>query len=184
MTSSANACGSRRVAPPNPRRRCSTVKPPKRPSRWPSGQLAWLLARPGYKQRRRGKKVFGRKRHMVVDTLGLVWTLCITPASVQDRDGARLALTVLRESVKFPKTIWADTAYRAIVSWAWIQWLWTIKIVSRPRGQFVLQKKRWIVGRTFGWLNRFRRLAGLVQRAVRPGVKQHVSRWQRTQMCY
>lgn len=101
-----------------------------------------------------------------MDTLGLVWALCVTPASVQDRDGARLALAALRESVKFPKTIWADTAYRAIVSWAWIQWLWTIKIVSRPRGQFVLQKKRWIVERTFGWLNRSRRLAKSFERTI------------------
>ena len=103
---------------------------------------------------------------MVVDTLGLVWALCITSASVQDRDGAKLALEVLRESVKFPKIIWADTAYRSIVVWALVKWLWVVEIVTRPRGKFVLQKKRWIVERTFGWLNRSRRLAKSYERTI------------------
>jgi len=103
---------------------------------------------------------------VVVDTLGLVWALVITPANVQDRDGAKLALEAFREQVKFPKTIWADTAYRSVVDWAWIQWLWLVEIVTRPRGKFVLQKKRWIVERTFGWLNRSRRLAKCFERTI------------------
>ena len=84
---------------------------------------------------------------MVVDTLGLVWALVVTPADVQDRDGAKLALQAFHDSVKFSKIIWADTAYRSVVDWAWIQWLWSVEIVTRPRGKFVLQKKRWIVER-------------------------------------
>ena len=110
--------------------------------------------------------MLGRKRHLVVDTLGLVWALVITTADVQDRDGAKLALGAFRESVKFPKVIWADTAYRSVVDWAWINWLWLVQIVSRPRGKFVLQKKRWIVERTFGWLNRSRRLAKSFERTI------------------
>lgn len=90
----------------------------------------------------------------------------ITPADVQDRDGARLALSAFRESVKFPKIIWADTAYRSVVSWAMVKWLWLVEIVTRPRGKFVLQKKRWIVERTFGWLNRSRRLAKSFERTI------------------
>lgn len=92
--------------------------------------------------------------------------MCVTPADVQDRDGAKLALEAFREQVKFPKVIWADTAYRSVVDWAWIKWLWCVEIVTRPRGEFVLQKKRWIVERTFGWLNRSRRLAKSFERTI------------------
>lgn len=101
---------------------------------------------------------------MVVDTLGLVWALVITAADVQDRNGAELVLTAFRGSVKFPKVIWADTAYRSVAGWAMVKWLWLVEIVTRPRGRFVLQKKRWIVERTFGWLNRSRRLAKSFER--------------------
>lgn len=92
--------------------------------------------------------------------------MVITPADVQDRDGAKLALTAFRESVKFPKIIWADTAYRSIVDWAWARWLWAVEIVTRPRGRFVLQKKRWIVERTFAWITRARRLTRCFERTV------------------
>ena len=108
----------------------------------------------------------GRKRHVVVDTLGLLWALVITPASVQDRDGGKLAMTAFHEHVKFPKVIWVDQAYRALVSWAWIQWLWMVEVVSRPTGRFEIQPKRWLVERTFGWLNRSRRLAKSYERTL------------------
>lgn len=108
----------------------------------------------------------GRKRHVVVDTLGLLWALVVTPASVQDRDGGRLAITAFRQQVKFPKVIWADQAYQAIVEWAWVQWLWFIEIIARPTGRFAIQPKRWIVERTFGWLNRSRRLAKSYERTT------------------
>lgn len=97
----------------------------------------------------------------MVDTLGLLWALVVTPASVQDAEGAKQALTEFRRQVKFPKLIWVDAAYRAVVSWAWVQWVWTLQVVSALAGQkgFVVQPKRWIVERTFGWLNRSRRLS-------------------------
>ena len=50
--------------------------------------------------------------------------------------------------------------------WALAKWLWLVEIVSRPKGQFVLQKKRWIVERTFGWLNRSRRLSKSYERTL------------------
>jgi putative transposase len=106
-----------------------------------------------------GKKITGRKRHVATDTLGLIWALVITPADVQDRDGGRLVLEQLRRHVRFPKVIWADGAYAALVSWALVRWLWVVQIVHRPRGRFEVQPKRWIVERTFGWLNRSRRLS-------------------------
>lgn len=97
----------------------------------------------------------------MVDTLGLLWALVITPASVQDAEGAIAALTEFHRHVKFPKLIWADAAYRAVTSWAWIQWVWFVEIVTAAPGQkgFIVQPKRWIVERTFGWLNRSRRLS-------------------------
>jgi transposase len=109
----------------------------------------------------RGKKINGRKRHVVVDTLGLVWALVITPACVQDAEGAKQALVQFRQQVKFPKRIWVDAAYRAIVAWAWVRWTWTVEVVTALKDQkgFVVQPKRWIVERTFGWLNRSRRLS-------------------------
>ena len=107
----------------------------------------------------RGKKIAGRKRHIVVDTLGLLWSLVITPACVQDRDGGQRALHVFRERVRFPKVIWADQAYAALVSWALVKWLWCVELVKRPTGRFEVQPKRWIVERTFGWLAHARRLS-------------------------
>lgn len=107
----------------------------------------------------REKKVVGRKWHLVVDTLGLVLALVIIPASVQDRDGGRLALEVFRGHVKFPRIVWAGRAYHATATWAWIRWAWLVELVHRPTGRFEIQPKRWIVERTFGWLNRSRRLS-------------------------
>lgn len=101
-----------------------------------------------------------------MDTLGLLWALVITPADVQDAAGGRLALQEFRRHVKFPKIIWADQAYRALVDWALIQCLWIVSIVTRPQGAFQLQRQRWIVERTFGWLNRSRRLAKSYERTI------------------
>jgi putative transposase len=80
---------------------------------------------------------------------------------VQDAEGAKQALSEFRQRVKFPKVIWVDAAYRAVVDWAWVYWLWTLEVVTALKGQkgFVVQPKRWIVERTFGWLNRSRRLS-------------------------
>jgi len=109
----------------------------------------------------------GRKRHLVVDTLGLLWSLVITPASVQDAAGGELALTEFRRHVKFPKVIWVDAAYRATAAWAWVRWMWFLEIVRRPKGRFEIQPKRWIVERTFGWWNRARRLTKVYERTGR-----------------
>lgn len=108
----------------------------------------------------------------MVDTLGLLWSLVVTPASVQDAEGAKEALTDFRRQVKFPKIIWVDAAYRAAVSWAWVRWTWILEVVSTLKGQvaFVVQPKRWIVERTFGWLNRSRRLSKDYEQTIESSV--------------
>ena len=117
-----------------------------------------------------GKKVAGRKRHLVVDTLGLLLMVLVTAASVQDRDGAQLVLRALFERIKKSKysrwcrlkLIWADGGYRGeLIDWVKHTLGWTLEIVEKLGGQvgFQVLPKRWIVERTFAWLNRQRRLS-------------------------
>jgi putative transposase len=109
-----------------------------------------------------GKRVKGRKRHIVVDTLGLVWAVVVHAADVQDPVGARMVLPKLQGKVPRLEVILADTIYQgtlAILAWALGQW--KLEIVSRAKGQkgFSVLPKRWIVERTFAWLGRNRRLS-------------------------
>lgn len=120
-----------------------------------------------------GKKVTGRKRHLIVDTLGLVMLVMVTADSVQDRDGAKIVLKALFERIKKPRyahwwrfcrleLIWADGGYRGeLVEWVKRKMGWTLQIVERLGDQqgFVLLPKRWIVERTIAWLSRQRRLS-------------------------
>jgi putative transposase len=109
--------------------------------------------------------VKGRKRHIFVDTLGLLLTVVVTAASVQDRDGAKLLLEVLRHQFSRLRLIWADGAYGGeLLAWMWALRPWRkvrLEIVKRPKGVkgFQLLPWRWIVERTFGWLGRYRRLS-------------------------
>lgn len=112
-----------------------------------------------------GKKTNGRKRHVLVDTLGLVWLVAVTAASVQDRDGARTLLAVLATRMRRLRLIWADGGYAgALVGWVESLRKWgkvRLELVARnPQGKgFQRLPHRWIVERTFGWLNRWRRLS-------------------------
>lgn len=116
-----------------------------------------------------GKKVTGRKRHWVVDTLGLVLIVLVTAASPQDRDGARQVLQTLFARIKKSKysrwcrlkLLWADGSYRGeLIDWVKSTCGWGLAIVDKPPGQvgFQVLPKRWLVERTFAWLNRNRRL--------------------------
>ena len=109
----------------------------------------------------REKKINGRKRFVAVDTLGLVWALLVVPASVQDRAGGIALVEQLRSAVKRIKILWGDTHFDTALRHAWVCWSWLGVVVKKLVGQvgFVVQKKRWIVERTFGWLNRYRRLS-------------------------
>jgi transposase len=108
-----------------------------------------------------GKKINGRKRHIAVDTLGLLLSVVVTAASVQDRDGAHRLLALLRERFSTITLVWADGGYAGrLVSWAHTVLALTLTIVKRTEDTtgFVVLPRRWVVERTFGWLMRYRRL--------------------------
>jgi putative transposase len=112
-----------------------------------------------------GKQVKGRKRHLLVDTLGLVLAVVVHAANLQDRDGAKLVLERLKHKFSRLRLIWADGAYAGqLLEWVRGLRVWRklrLEIVKRsdPVRGFVVQPKRWIVERTFGWLTRSRRLS-------------------------
>ncbi|MBL1080111.1 IS5 family transposase [Nocardia sp. 2] len=102
-----------------------------------------------------GKKINGRKRHIVVDTLGLLLIVHVTAASVQDRDGARTALTRLRELFTAIVLVWADGAYSGhLVGWAREKLALTLEIVRRSEAMtgFVVLPRRWLVERSLAWI--------------------------------
>ena len=112
-----------------------------------------------------GKKIKGRKRHVLVDTLGLLLGVVVTAASVQDRDGAKTLLTRVLGWWRRLQVIWADGGYAGQLA-VWVK-------AQRPFGKlhleivrrdaavvgFAVLPKRWIVERTFAWLYKCRRLA-------------------------
>jgi putative transposase len=109
-----------------------------------------------------GKRVKGRKRHLAVDILGLVLAVVVTTANVQDRTGARRLAGQLRG--RFPRlvTLLGDGGYHSAPLTAFLATFgWVLEIVrgATGRGGFEVEPKRWIVERTFGWLNRSRRLS-------------------------
>jgi transposase len=110
-----------------------------------------------------GKKVKGRKRHILTDTLGLLVDAAIHPADVQDRDGAVLVIQDLYDLFPWLRHLFADGAYAgqklrdALAKFG----NWTVQIVRRSdqAAGFAIIPRRWVVERTFAWLNRNRRLA-------------------------
>jgi len=108
-----------------------------------------------------GKRVPGRKRHIVVDTMGLLLAVVVHSASVQDRDGVKLVTAGLKARFPRLRLIWADGAYAAAVGWAKQFGRFVLELVRKPADQkgFVLLPRRWVVERTFAWLVRCRRLA-------------------------
>ena len=103
----------------------------------------------------------GRKRHIVVDTMGLLLAVVVHPANLQDRDGAKLVLQKL--TGRFPRLqlIWADGGYAGqLIGWVHELGGWLLEIVKRPdESKFVVLPRRWVVERTFAWLGRHRRLS-------------------------
>lgn len=107
-----------------------------------------------------GKRCNGRKRHIVVDTTGLLLVVLVTAAGVQDRDAARLLLSALRTCFPSIRRVWCDGGYAGqLVAWADAVLGLTVDIVCKLAGQigFVVLPRRWVAERTFSWINRCRR---------------------------
>jgi transposase len=106
-----------------------------------------------------GKNVNGRKRHIVVDTTGLLLAILVTGAHVQDRDGGRTLIWAIRQCFPDIRLIWADSGYQGkLINWA-AAWGVTVQIVAKLTGQigFIVLHRRWVVERSFSWINRCRR---------------------------
>jgi putative transposase len=118
------------------------------------------------------KNVKGRKRHLLVDTLGLLLSVYVSPADVQDRAGAQYLLAGLKALLPRLKKVWADGAYTGekLAGWVEEQCGWELEIVERSSSTdtkgFTVLPQRWIVERTLGWLMRNRRLSKDYERKV------------------
>jgi putative transposase len=122
------------------------------------------------------KQVNGRKRHLVVDVLGLLVLVVVHSAGVPDSTGGKVILEKLFARIKHSvynrwcrlKLLWADGAYETIVGWVKQTCGWTLEITRRPPDAkgFVVIPRRWVVERTFGWLGRYRRLSKDFERQV------------------
>jgi len=95
--------------------------------------------------------------------LGLVIKAIVHPANIQDHVGAAMLLKALKYNLQNIKLIWVDRGYSAKKFFFFVKNVFkiTIEVVRKPSGikGFVLLKRRWVVERTFGWLNKFRRLS-------------------------
>lgn len=116
-----------------------------------------------------GKKIKGRKRHLITDTIGLPLTLTLHPADIQDRDGLALVCRWIRRRFPWLKCLFADGGYQgAIAACNAAEAGLRLEIVKRPPHAqgFEVIPKRWVIERTFGWLGRNRRLAKDFERLI------------------
>jgi putative transposase len=110
----------------------------------------------------RGKKISGRKRHVLTDTLGLVWAVLVTAANVSDPAGARNLLERVAGKLPRMRLLWADAIYQGqLPGWIKRRCGWLLQVVKKLVGQTTFQvlPRRWVVERTFGWWNKYRRLS-------------------------
>jgi putative transposase len=110
-----------------------------------------------------GKKVKGRKRHIVVDSQGLLIGALVTEANASERLGAIVVLHEAGEELSTLKVVWVDSGYSGKNFAQAVQQVCgeqvRVEVIERHSKAFEVLPKRWIVERTFGWLNRFRRLS-------------------------
>jgi transposase len=124
-----------------------------------------------------GKRINGRKRFIMTDTLGLLLAVMVCPADVQDRAGATTLLLGLYLACGC-RVVFADAGFAGrLVDWAWDVLGIRVRIVGKPAGQrgFQVHPKRWVVERTLGWLLGCRRLARDYER--RPQISEAMIRW-------
>ena len=150
MPPHASRCAAKPDARARPRPRSWIANP----YVWPRKAGCW-----GYDA---AKRIPGRKRHLITDTLGLIWAVSVHAANVQDRDGAKPLLNGLNEE-RLPRlqTVYADAGYQGkLEDWTAEELGLVLRIVPKIGGQstFMVLPKRWIVERTFAWLMRYRRL--------------------------
>jgi transposase len=121
-----------------------------------------------------GKKVKGRKRHILTDTMGVLVGAIVHTADIQDRDGAPLLLASVRDALPWLRHVFADAAYAGDKLEHALTKLgkWTLEIVKRADDAkgFVLLPRRWVVERTIAWLNRNRRLAKDFEATIQSAV--------------
>jgi putative transposase len=93
--------------------------------------------------------------------MGLIWGLAVLPARPTDWDGAVEVFTRVGDGLPRLARVWADASYRALLSRMHRAWQWVLDIVTRREGAcgFEVVPWRWVVERTFGWFNRYRRLS-------------------------
>jgi putative transposase len=114
-----------------------------------------------------GKRVKGRKRHILVDTLGLLLAVVVTSAALSDPAGARLLLSRLGGACKKLRRIWVDGADRGrLLEWVLLHCKFVLQPVLRCADQkgFVVLPRRWVVERTFAWITQCRRLSSDYER--------------------
>lgn len=108
------------------------------------------------------KKIKGKKRHILVDTLGLLLIVFVSAASMSDTEAGETVFTRIQANAKRLKRVWADEGYKqGLVTWVRTMCQFVLEIVSKDKDQkgFVVQPQRWKVERSFAWLNRYRRLS-------------------------
>jgi putative transposase len=105
--------------------------------------------------------VNGRKRHILVDTIGLILGVVVHAANIQDRDGAKLVFENVKGRFPRLRLVWADGGYAGkLIGWLYDFCHWTLEIVKRNEQKgFHVLPRRWVVERTFAWLGRCRRMS-------------------------
>jgi putative transposase len=134
-----------------------------------SQSVKWTAV-PGVRGFDAGKRIQGRKRHLLVDTLVWLMVVVVTAANVQDRDGARWLLSHLPGGCKKLCKVWVDGGYSGrLLNWVAVRFKFYLAVVLRPKQtkKFVRLPRRWVVERTFGWLNHSRRLCNSYKRLTR-----------------
>src|SRR5215468_320940 len=110
-----------------------------------------------------GKLVKGRKRHILVDTLGLLMAVVVTGANLQDYHGAKPVLEKVKDRCPRLKVVWVDGIYEKewLIAWVKSECGWELQVIKRTDKEkgFKLLPKRWVVERTFAWLGRYHRLS-------------------------
>jgi transposase len=130
-----------------------------------------------------GKKINGRRRHLICDTIGLLLMINVTAGDVTDRQAATDMLPALHGRFPTITKLWADSGYTGtLITWALAALHLVVTVIKRSDdvSGFVVLPHRWVVERTFGWLLRSRRLARDYER--RPDSSEAMIRWSMTML--